>query len=56
MYWTIIIIIIVLLLAHHIFTHPQYDFPNRAFQITDVMNHETWIIAAISFGLGTTMC
>ena len=56
MYWIIILIIIIVLLTHHIIMHPQYGFPDRAFQIHDVLNHETWIVASIAFGMGMYMC
>lgn len=40
-------VIAILLIVHHIMIHPDYPFPDRAFQLSDVNNHETYVIAAL---------
>lgn len=40
-------VIAILLIIHHIMIHPDYSFPDRAFQLSDVNNHETYVIAAL---------
>jgi len=42
------------LILHHIYVHQNYEFPDRAFQISDVSNHETWIVASLAFAAGMT--
>lgn len=46
------IVTAILIMAHHIYIHPDYDFPDRAFQVSDVKNHETWILASLAFATG----
>lgn len=46
------IIISIIIIIHHIYIHPEYDFPDRAFQISDVADHETWVIASLAFAAG----
>lgn len=46
------IILAILIIAHHIYIHSDYDFPDRAFQVSDVQNHETWIIASLALATG----
>lgn len=41
-----------IVLAHHIYIHSDYDFPDRAFQVSDVQNHETWVIASLALATG----
>ena len=49
----ITIILAILIIIHHILIHPKLLFPDRIFQIKDVLNHETWILVILSFGVGT---
>jgi hypothetical protein len=42
------LIIAILLLIHHVYVHPEYDFPERAFQFEDISNHETWIVVCLA--------
>jgi hypothetical protein len=42
------------LILHHIYIHPNYEFLDRAFQISDVYNHETWVVACLAFAAGLT--
>lgn len=51
MYPVIFIIIAVMIVIHHIYIHPEYDFPDRAFQISDVSNHETWVVMFLALGV-----
>ena len=46
------VILAVVIVFHHIHKHTEYDFPDRAFQISDVSNHETWVVASLTFALG----
>lgn len=52
-YTAIAIVIAILIIFHHIYKHDDYTFPNRAFQISDIDNHETWFVACIAFAVGT---
>jgi hypothetical protein len=45
---TIALLVAAGLLLHHIWIHPEYSFPDRMFQISDVSNHETWVVAALA--------
>ena len=40
------------IVLHHIYIHPEYSFPDRAFQCSDILNHETWVIALLAFAAG----
>lgn len=42
----------ILLLSHHTRIHPEYEYPDRLFQVSDVSNHETWVVALLAFGMG----
>lgn len=42
------------LVLHHIYIHQNYNFPDRAFQVSDVINHETWVVASLAFAAGLT--
>jgi hypothetical protein len=42
----------ILLLYHHTRIHPEYEYPDRLFQVSDVSNHETWVVALLAFGAG----
>lgn len=46
------VVLAILIIAHHIYIHPEYDFPDRAFQISDVQNHETWVVASLALAVG----
>jgi uncharacterized membrane protein len=46
------IIIAVVIVIHHIIIHTEYSFPDRAFQISDICNHETWVVAALACAVG----
>lgn len=46
------IVLAILIMVHHIYIHSDYDFPDRAFQISDVQNHETWIVASLALATG----
>ena len=47
-----VIILAFLIVLHHIYIHDNYDFPDRAFQVSDVKNHETYVIACFAFAAG----
>jgi hypothetical protein len=47
------LLIAIVVLVHHIYKHPDYKFPDRLFEISDIDNHETWIIACLAFIMGT---
>lgn len=53
---SVAVISALLLMLHHIYIHPEYKFPDRAFQVSDVSNHETWIVALLALAIGTTLC
>lgn len=46
-------IIAIILIIHHTYIHKEYKSYDRIFQISDINNHETWIIACLSFAVGT---
>lgn len=48
----ICILAAILLIWHHTRIHPDYEYPDRAFQVSDVSNHETWVVALIAFAAG----
>jgi len=49
----IFLIIALLLVVHHIYIHPEYEFPDRAFQVKDVSNHETWVVVCLALAAGS---
>lgn len=53
--FAVFVALALLLIFHHICIHPEYDFPDRAFQISDVSNHETWVVALLALGVGTCL-
>lgn len=36
------------LVVHHIYKHTELPFPQRAFEIKDISNHETWILVSLT--------
>lgn len=46
------LVLAILIIVHHIYIHSDYDFPDRAFQLSDVQNHETWVIASLGLAVG----
>lgn len=46
------VILAIIIVLHHIYKHTEYEFPDRAFQISDVSNHETWVVASLAFATG----
>ena len=44
-------VLAVILLIHHWIIHPEYSFPDRLFQVSDVSNHETYVVAALACAL-----
>lgn len=49
------IVVAAIILVHHIVVHPEYSFPDRAFQVSDILNHETYIIACLAFAAGAAL-
>jgi len=39
------------LVAHHYAKHTELEMPDRAFQVKDVSNHETWIVVLLALAL-----
>lgn len=39
------------LLVHHAYIHPEYDFPDRVFQLSDIQNHETWVLVLLALSV-----
>lgn len=48
----LLIIIAIVIIFHHIHKHDDLKYPDRIFQISDISNHETWVIACLSLALG----
>ena len=48
----VFLLIALLLVIHHVVIHPEYEFPDRAFQVSDICNHETWVLVFAALGLG----
>ena len=46
------IVLALIIMMHHIYIHSDYDFPDRAFQLSDVQNHETWVVASLALAAG----
>jgi hypothetical protein len=47
------IILAILIIVHHIYIHQNYEFPDRAFQVSDIQNHETWVVASLALATGS---
>lgn len=48
----LLVIIAIVIVLHHIYIHDNLTFPSRIFQISDISNHETWVIAVAALALG----
>jgi hypothetical protein len=42
----------VIIVLYHVHKNQDYDSPYRAFQTSEVSNHETWVVAIIAFAAG----
>lgn len=49
------IIVAIGIVIHHIMIHPEYSFPDRAFQISDISNHETWVVSSLACAVGVAI-
>ena len=51
----LIISFVFTVMIHHYMKHTELELPHRLFEVKDVSNHETWLLAAIFFGIGRKM-
>ena len=45
------ILIALCIVIHHIYKHTEKQFPERAFSLKDISNHETWVVVFLIVGL-----
>ena len=43
-----LVLVAVLIAAHHWLIHPNLSGVSRFFQVSDVSNHETWVVACLA--------
>lgn len=52
---TLALYLAVLMAVHHYMIHPELEGSDRFFQLSDVTNHEVWIVGLLTFTAGVLL-